>query len=141
MCRRGGVGAHDAQRMPRYAGGVLDAATRPRREMENLVGCFINTLVLRTRLAGNPTVRELLGRVRETCLDAYAHQDLPFEKLVELLRPERRLDQTPLFQVMLAPQDTITPGGPQAGSITFEPFDIETGTSKLDLVLSVNDSD
>ena len=75
-------------------------ASRSRVETEKLIGIFINVLVLRTDLAGTPTFRELLARVRETCRVAYIHQDLPFAKLIEALRPKRDPSTTPLFQVM-----------------------------------------
>ncbi|HEY0738799.1 MAG TPA: amino acid adenylation domain-containing protein [Herpetosiphonaceae bacterium] len=90
--------------MQRYSGQSdivvgTPIAGRTRAETESLIGLFLNTLALRTDLGGNPSFVDLLGRVRATCLDAYAHQDVPFEKLLDELQPERNLSHTPLFQV------------------------------------------
>ncbi|XXX81466.1 amino acid adenylation domain-containing protein [Sorangium sp. So ce134] len=111
-------------------------ANRTRLETEGLIGLFANTLALRARLGGDPTFRELLGQVREACLGAYAHQDLPFEKLVEALQPTRDLGRSPLFQVLFILQSAPAPALELAG-LTFEPLETFSGTAKFDLTLSL----
>jgi amino acid adenylation domain-containing protein len=113
-------------------------ANRPRREVEDLIGLFVNILVLRTNMAGNPTFRELLRRVRAVAAEAYAHQHLPFEKLVEALQPARDMSHNPLFQVMFVLQNAPLPSLELAG-VTLAPFAIGSGTSKFDLWLSMEE--
>ncbi|HEY8602499.1 MAG TPA: amino acid adenylation domain-containing protein, partial [Thermomicrobiales bacterium] len=109
-------------------------AGRSRAEVEALIGCFVNTVVLRTNLAGDPSFRELLGRVRETTLGAYAHQDVPFEEVVEALQPARDPGYPPLCQVLVAQE--VHARGFAAGDLTFGPATtIDNGTAKFDLSL------
>jgi amino acid adenylation domain-containing protein len=117
-------------------------ANRNRAETEGLIGFFVNTLVLRSNLSGNPTFRDLLNQVRETALDAYAHQDLPFEKIVDILQPERTMSHSPLFQVMF----TLQSG--QAIDIQYKhsqlilsPIEAHSNTSKFDLTLFMTEDD
>jgi amino acid adenylation domain-containing protein len=114
-------------------------ANRNRAETESLIGFFINTLILRTRFTEQMTFRELLGQVRETALDAYAHQDLPFEKLVEELQPERTLSHSPLFQVLFHLQNAVTEGFSLSG-LSLDQLEVETETAKFDLSLSMAES-
>ncbi|HSF43790.1 MAG TPA: amino acid adenylation domain-containing protein [Thermoanaerobaculia bacterium] len=115
-------------------------AGRNRMEIEGLIGFFVNTLVLRGDLAGLPSFRALLGRVRETALAAYLHQDLPFEKLVQELAPERSVAHAPLFQVMLvlqnAPVESL-----EIRDLRLRPVRVAGTTSKLDLTVSLGESD
>ncbi len=113
-------------------------ANRNRIETEGLIGFFINALALRTSLAGNPTFRELLKRVKEVALEAYAHQDLPFEKLVEVLQPERSLSYTPLFQMMFNLQNA-SQGTLELKGLSLESVPVQLGTSTLDLTLTMSD--
>ncbi|MCK9394728.1 MAG: amino acid adenylation domain-containing protein [Methylobacter sp.] len=111
-------------------------ANRNRRDIENLIGFFVNTQVLRTDLSGNPTFTELLERVRKNTLDAQNNQDLPFERLVEALKLERELNRTPLFQAMLvyqnAPMDALN-----VSELHFNIADAKMNAAKFDLTLNV----
>jgi amino acid adenylation domain-containing protein len=113
-------------------------ANRNHAEIQNAIGFFVNTLPLRGDLSRNPTFRELLLRVRAACTEAYAHQDLPFEKLVEELRQERDLSRNPLFQVMFVFQNRSDPPLQFAG-VKSAPVGIHTVTSKFDLTLSLSE--
>ena len=117
-----------------------DVANRTRLETEGLIGFFVNLLALRTNLSGNPTFREVLRRVREVALGAYAHQQLPFEKLVEELQPERSLSRNPLVQVLFVLQNAPLPALALPG-LTVKSIGIDTETSKFDLGLFVRESE
>jgi amino acid adenylation domain-containing protein len=112
-------------------------AGRGRGEIEGLIGFFVNTLVLRADLSGAPSFGTLIARVRETALAAYAHQDLPFERLVEELQPQRSLARSPLFQVsfVLGVEESV---GELAPGLPLSPLPVETGTSKFDLTLGLD---
>ncbi|HEY9836326.1 MAG TPA: condensation domain-containing protein, partial [Vampirovibrionales bacterium] len=109
-------------------------ANRNRSEIEPLIGFFVNSLVLRTDLSKNPTFREVLARVKQVTLGAYAHQDVPFEKLVEELHPERSLKHNPLFQVAFALQNAPMQALELPG-LTLSPQSLEAGTARFDLEL------
>jgi amino acid adenylation domain-containing protein len=114
-------------------------AGRNRQEIEGLIGFFVNTLALRTDFSANASFEQLLRQVREVALQAYAHQDLPFEQLVEALQPERSLSYTPLFQVMFALDEKSVPSM-ELPDLTFSSFSFETGTTKFDLTLSMENT-
>ena len=115
----------------------LPIAERQQTEIEGLIGFFVNTLALRTDLSDSPSFRQLLLRVREATLGAYAHQDAPFEKLVESLQLERDLSQNPLFQVMFAFQNVPLPV--LDGGWSWSQIELHTGTAKFDLTLELSE--
>src|SRR5262249_32280268 len=116
-----------------------DVANRDRIETEELIGLFVNQLVLRTNLMGNPSFHEILKQVRETTLEAFAHQDLPFDRLVEALNPARDLSQTPLFQVKFVLQSAPTQFN-ALSDVSIQPVEVERGTSKFDLLLNISEN-
>jgi amino acid adenylation domain-containing protein len=115
-------------------------ANRRRSELEPLIGLFVNTLVLRTELSGGESFRALLRRVRETALRAYVHQDIPFEKLVEELQPQRSLSHTPLFQVMFVLENEPRQETQLTG-LSLRSLEGGGGTAKYDLTLSIEEGE
>jgi FkbM family methyltransferase len=111
-----------------------DVANRNRADIEGLIGFFINQLVLHTNISGDPTFRELLVKVREVTLGAYAHQDVPFDKLVELLNPGRDLSRTPLFQIKMVLQNAPAPALKLTG-LELTHVDVRDLTAKFDLTV------
>ena len=125
----------------RYSGSTdlmlgVPVAGRSRRELESLIGFFVNTLVLRVRLDGGPSGAELLRRVRRSALDAFTHQDVPFERLVAEINPERDLDRSPLFQVMFALQNAPAPAVELPG-MTLSRLEVDSGTVRFELYLEL----
>ena len=115
-------------------------ANRNRAELEDVIGCFINTIVLRTEVDGNQTFREMLKRMREVALGAYAHQELPFEKLLEALQPERDPGRNPLFQALFAFQN-IPKQHISIPELTVSFLSVESETTIYDLDVTMWEQD
>jgi amino acid adenylation domain-containing protein len=117
-------------------------AGRQRGETEGLIGFFVNTLVLRSRVEGTTSFRQLLQQVKETALGAYAHQDVPFERLVEVLRPERDMSRSPLFQVLFALQNASgpAPSGQLPTTLALRPMEVEFHSTKFELELGLTET-
>ncbi|WP_237386951.1 non-ribosomal peptide synthetase [Xenorhabdus sp. Sc-CR9] len=116
-------------------------ANRQHRELEPLIGFFVNTLALRVKLDGNPTISDLLAQVRSHALEAYAHQDLPFEQLVEVLKPPRSLSYSPIFQVMMSVDNTPGQQDIELPGATISAINPTENISQFALSLSLNDTD
>jgi len=115
-------------------------ANRTHSQTEGLIGFFVNTLVLRADLAGDPPFEELLRRVRRVALEAYAHQEVPFERVVEALQPERTLSHSPLFQVLFALQN-VPVGELELPGLSLSPLTLESVTAKFDLSLMLSEAE
>src|SRR5581483_1575019 len=118
----------------------IPVAGRVRAELEHVVGCFVNTLIVRTSLSGNPSFRELLRRVHKVAQEAYAHQDVPFEKVVEALQPERDLSRSPLFQILFN-QQPVTPPIKILDTLTLSLVFPESSSAKYDLTLWITEAE
>ncbi|MBC8943737.1 non-ribosomal peptide synthetase [Xenorhabdus indica] len=116
-------------------------ANRQQHELEPLIGFFVNTLALRIQLSDNPSISELLNRVKHQALSAYAHQDLPFEQLVEVLKPPRNLSHSPIFQVMLALDNTPGQQSFELSGLHVKELSHIRNSTYFDLTLSLNDTD
>jgi len=114
-------------------------ANRTHRDLESLIGFFVNSLVLRLDLSGNPSFEEVLRQARQVALDAYAHQDIPFERLVEALQPERNLSHAPFFQVMFVLQNAPLPDLDLPG-LNLTILELESSVSKFDLTLEITET-
>ncbi|RYZ42469.1 MAG: non-ribosomal peptide synthetase, partial [Myxococcaceae bacterium] len=150
LCQREGVTSFMAllagfqSLLARYSGQTdiivgTDIAGRTHADTEGLIGFFVNQLVMRGDLSGDPTFRELLGRTRQVALGAYAHQDAPFEELVRVLNPERSLAHAPIFQVKLVLQN-VPAAELRVPGLTFRAEENSTGAAKFDLTLFINET-
>jgi amino acid adenylation domain-containing protein len=121
---------------------IVGSATagRSRTELEKLIGLFINNLVLRTDLSGNPTVRQALSRVQETVLGAFAHENVPLDHLVDILQPHRELNRSPLFQVMFILQN-FAASRPELAGVAVEPLWFDGGASRFDLTVEAREDE
>lgn len=117
----------------------MPIANRNRSETENIVGFFINNLVLRSNLKGNPTFRSFLAQVREETLGAYAHQDMPFEKLVEELQPERSMSYMPFFQISFLVQNAFSGEAPFLQDLNTSDWEYDVQSAKYDISFSVTE--
>ncbi|WP_345027201.1 condensation domain-containing protein, partial [Flavivirga jejuensis] len=116
-------------------------ANRTQSELEGMIGFFVNTLALRSDLSGNPSFREVLGRVKETTLSGYDHQLAPYEKVVDRVVKTRDMSMSPLFQVLFVLQNTPEEATIELEELSLSSYDSEENTSQYDLILNAEDSD